>query len=247
MKKAIFSVLLIIFSSLFILTQSSLHLHAASWETVQFSQFNSIQELESEWNYFYPWGEDHNGTAHMVTDSSNLFIQNGVLTLRATKRSDGKYNSGAIYSKHIVKITDEHSDYSLEIRAKAPYQTGTWPAFWLTHAGSWIAEMDVMEYKGTNTNHQNTYDNGNWKTVKTTVNNPYDWHTYKVYFNKTSSTQVNIHYYIDGNWKAMHKANFVGKPFWVIANLQMEGSSGSPGPSYSPYYIDYIKIDRTSN
>ncbi|WP_204048867.1 hypothetical protein [Microbispora siamensis] len=48
---------------------------------------------------------------------------------------------------------------------------------------------------------------------------------------------MDIHYYIDGQWKAVHHARgFVGKPMWLIINLQMEDSSGSPGPSVSTYY-----------
>jgi len=221
-------------------------INAASWETVVNTEFNSISELESGWQYYYPWGQDHNGTAHMTKNTKNLYIQDGCLYLKATKRSDGEYDSGAIYAKHIVKITEQNPDYSLEIRAKVPNVKGTWPAFWLTHAGDWIAEMDVMEFKGDSVNWQNTYDNGSWQTVKTTVSNPGNWHTYKVYFNKINDTEVNVHYYVDGNWKAQHKAKFVNKPFWVIANLQMEGSSGSPGPGEATYAIDYIKIDRTT-
>ncbi|MEV7045890.1 hypothetical protein [Amycolatopsis sp. NPDC051061] len=31
-------------------------------------------------------------------------------------------------------------------------------------------------------------------------------------------------------------ANFTGKPMWLILNLQMEGSAGSPGPTSDTYY-----------
>jgi len=41
---------------------------------------------------------------------------------------------------------------------------------------------------------------------------------------------------LDGTWKAVHRANFVNKPMYVIINLQMEGSSGSPGPTSDTYY-----------
>ena len=52
-----------------------------------------------------------------------------------------------------------------------------------------------------------------------------------------NATDVDIHYYLDGNWVGQHRgANFVNKPFWLIINLQMEGSSGSPGPTADTIY-----------
>ncbi len=69
------------------------------------------------------------------------------------------------------------------------------------------------------------------------VSSPGSWHTYRAWITKVSATDVDIHYYVDGRWKAVHHARgFVGKPMWLITNLQMEGSSGSPGPSASTCY-----------
>ncbi|GAA3439011.1 hypothetical protein [Kutzneria kofuensis] len=49
---------------------------------------------------------------------------------------------------------------------------------------------------------------------------------------KVNNTDVDIRYFLDGVQRAVHHATgFVGKPMWVIINLQMEGSSGAPGPS----------------
>jgi galactan endo-beta-1,3-galactanase len=54
---------------------------------------------------------------------------------------------------------------------------------------------------------------------------------------KVNATDVDIHYYLDGQWKGQHRgSNFVGKPMWLIVNLQMEGSSGSPGPTAETTY-----------
>jgi hypothetical protein len=64
------------------------------------------------------------------------------------------------------------------------------------------------------------------------VANPGGWHQYRAWLTKVNNTDVDIHYYVDGVWKGQHRAaGFVGKPMWLILNLQMEGSSGSPGPS----------------
>ncbi|TCO26202.1 hypothetical protein EV652_10793 [Kribbella steppae] len=52
-----------------------------------------------------------------------------------------------------------------------------------------------------------------------------------------NATDVDIHYYLDGNWVGQHRgSNFVGKPMNIIINLQMEGASSSPGPTTDTYY-----------
>jgi hypothetical protein len=55
--------------------------------------------LESERNYRYPWGSDHNGTARMyasATDHNRVSLSGGVLTLKATRISWDEGNSGAV-------------------------------------------------------------------------------------------------------------------------------------------------------
>ena len=54
---------------------------------------------------------------------------------------------------------------------------------------------------------------------------------------KVNDVDVDIHFYIDGDWKAKHTGNFVGKPFHLIMNLQMEGSSGGNSPSGCTTYM----------
>ncbi len=55
------------------------------------------------------------------------------------------------------------------------------------------------------------------------VSSPGSWHTYRAWITKVSATDVDM---------AVHHARgFVGKPMLLIINLQVEGSSGSPGPS----------------
>jgi len=50
-------------------------------------------------------------------------------------------------------------------------------------------------------------------------------------------------------WKASHiGSNFVGKPMNLIINLQMEGSSGAPGPSGDTYFrARDVYVGRTAN
>src|SRR5687767_13414008 len=62
---------------------------AISWQTVyDGSTFTDYASLEANWNYLYPWGSDHNGTARMyasATDHSQVYIETpGVLTIKAS-------------------------------------------------------------------------------------------------------------------------------------------------------------------
>lgn len=232
-----------------------------TWEDVITpSAFNNKENLDAEFNYYYPWGRDHNGTARMYGYPDHVYPSGGVLTLTAVKITwdEGSstkdpylpihYHSGAVHAKDQIVVNDQFPNWEIKVEAQAPSTLGTWPAFWITGVNSWPPESDIMEFKGNNVCWQNTYD-GSWQTTKTTVSNPGSWHTYRIWMTKINSTDVDIHYYIDGVWKAKHTAkNFVNKPMWLILNLQMEGSSGSPGPTTSTTLkFRNIYVGRTRN
>jgi hypothetical protein len=216
-----------------------------AWETVlDGSSWNSRSALVSKWNYLYPWGATHNGSAKMVNSSTNLstlWIESpGTIVIKAypvSGQGNIHYYSAAIHAKQQVLVNDQYPNWEVRCDLQCPSARGTWPAFWLNGAWTWPPEADIAEFKGNNVNWQNTFrTSSDVSTVKTTVSSPGSWHTYKAWIQKVSSTNVQIHYYVDGVWKAQHTANFVGKPMNIIINLQMEGSSGTPGPSGDTYY-----------
>jgi beta-glucanase (GH16 family) len=228
---------------------------AATWETVLDGTFGSYGALEAAWNYRYPWGSDHNGTARMYAgpgDHSQVFIESGgVLVLRATPTTANegtssadphlpiRYHSGAVHAKQQITVSDRFPQWEVKGEFQAPSARGTWPAFWLTGATSWPPESDILEFKGDARNWFNTYQNaaGAWSNTIVTVSNPGGWHGYRAWIAQVTATDVDIHYYLDGTWVGRHRgANFVGKPLWLILNLQMEGSSGSPGPASATSY-----------
>ncbi|QKW05582.1 family 16 glycosylhydrolase [Streptomyces sp. NA04227] len=238
---------------------------AEAWETViDTGTFANYTALESTWNYLYPWGSDHNGTARMYASSSDhnhVYLESGgVLVLKASRidwdegssTSDPhlpiRYHSGAIHAKTEVVVNDQYPAWEVKGEFQAPSAHGTWPAFWLTGSNSWPPESDILEYKGSTTNWANTYDGG-WESTHVTVSNPEAWHSYRAWITKSSATDVNIDYYIDGEWIGRHQgANFVGAPMRIIINLQMEGSSGSSGPSGDTYYLARsLYVGRTNN
>ena len=219
------------------------HLKAAVWETViDASSLASYSAFESKWSYLYPWGSDHNGSARMVGsswDHSHIYLNGGVLSCKSTKVSglgNIHYYSGTIYAKKQVLVTDQYPNWEVRGDFQCESQRGTWPAFWLTGASSWPPESDIMEFKGNTNCWQNTFRTSSDVTSTiTAVSSPGSWHTYRVWIQKIDATNLQIHYYIDGVWKAQHTANFVGKPMWIILDYQMEGSSGSPGPNATTY------------
>ena len=237
---------------------------ATAWETLLDGSFASRSTLESAWNYLYPWGSDHNGTARMYassTDNNHLYLSpSGVLNLKASRITwdEGNsskdpylpihYHSAAIHAKRQVLVNDQFPNYEVRGEFQAPSAPGTWPAFWITGANGWPPESDILEYKGDNRNWFNTYDGG-WDNTIVSVSSPGSWHEYRIWMTKVSATNVEIHYYLDDVWKGAHVgSNFVGKAMNVIINLQMEGASGSSGPTGDTYYkAQNVYVGRTNN
>lgn len=245
-------------------------LHPASppgphgWETLLDStDFSGYAAFEAKWNYLYPWGNDHNGSARMVAGPRDhryvTLLPGGLLRIRAdyTMEDLGKssksphekirYYSGAIYAKDQVLVNDTYPVYEISGYFKAPVAKGTWPAFWITAVHGWPPEADILEYKGQDVNWQNTFIVANKaETVKTTIPDASTaWHRYSAVIRKVSDQDADIQYFIDGRPTAKHRCNLVSKPMWLIINLQMEGSSGGPGPKgETDYYIRDIVMRR---
>lgn len=109
------------------------------------TSFNSQADFDTDWNYLYPWGTDHNGGARM--DKAHVRLEGGTLTLTAERVSgqepashggtmiDIHYLSGAIHAKEIFNISPG-GGYDFAGEFKATTARGTWPAAWFS-AISW--------------------------------------------------------------------------------------------------------------
>ncbi|MBN1517870.1 RICIN domain-containing protein [Candidatus Sumerlaeota bacterium] len=190
--------------------------------------YEGSTDCGSGWSIGYPWGRTHNGTVYMAWCGDTMVaVQPGA--------NGYKYNSGASYSTTKLYMWSGDSSAGAQAYCSAPTATGTWPAFWITTEGAWTGEVDIAEWKGSGTVWQNTYD-GSWETKTTSSNNTY----YKVHMQLKSTadgeTDAWVWLYINGSWTATHTgSDFRNKNFWLIRNLQMEGSSGSPGPTSASY------------
>lgn len=224
------------------------------------TSFDDATKFAEHWNMFYPWGTDHNGSARMYEEQVSL-VGDGELKIRADRTEEWEgystadpwlrifYHSGAIHYKNHITVTDEEPYWIISGDFKVPTMVGSWPAFWITGAWNWPPEIDIMEFKGNSTNWQNTvtgpdWQNTSWQTTKTDVANAGDWHNYKLIMYKTSATDIAAELFIDGEKKATHHADFVGKPFWLIINMQMEGASGghASGPQHAEMYARNVYV-----
>ena len=216
------------------------HNQTEQWETIiDETSFDSKKSFNKNWNSFYPWGTDHNGSARMV--KPNILIDNGILELKASPLniSEGKsssqphlpitYHSGAIHAKHQITVTSEYPEYDISGDFMAPTDQGTWPAFWLTAVNGWPPESDILEFKGNAVNWQNTFITPkDVTTIKKLIPDASkEWHTYSVKLKYLDEEHTSITYFIDGDQTGIHYTNFSNKPLWLIINLQMEGSSGN--------------------
>jgi galactan endo-beta-1,3-galactanase len=191
-----------------------------------------LTQVHAAWNIGYPWGRTHNG---------NVYMTHGGDVMNATQPgSNGyKYNSGGSYST--VKLYAWSGDPTMGAQARCNVNSGNvrgvWPAFWFTTEGAWTGEVDIAEWKGNNNNSQNTYDGG-WEVTLTNSNNQvYKAHCWIV--GTTNNMRVDLS--INNVVKGQHTGNnFRNKNFWLIRNLQMEGSSGSPGPASAQYTVNGI-------
>ena len=118
------------------------------------------------------WGYDVGGNGggnnelqyYTNADPDNVFIKNGILTITSLQESMGgkQYTSTRLVSR-------DKGDFlygKIQVRAKVPAGTGTWPAIWLLNKNinedgsywdnlgfgttSWpfCGEIDIMEQKG---------------------------------------------------------------------------------------------------
>lgn len=234
------------------------------WETVlDSSSFKNYTAFEAQWNYLYPWGKDHNGSARMYaspTDHSQVTLENSILRLKASyiTADEGKsphnpyekirYHAGTVHAKQQITISNKYPVYEVGGYFKAPTTKGTWPAFWLTAVKGWPPETDILEFKGDSLNWQNTFIVPNKaNTAKQAIPDAAtQWHHYKAVLKKVNATDIDIYYYLDNQLTGVHRCNFMNKPMWLIINLQMEGSSGGPGPQTdTDYFIKEVLVRRS--
>ena len=124
--------------------------------------FDGTSLDKTKWNPTYNWGPTHNHRAYCAEE--NVIVSDGTLKLKGEKKvhpnANGKkakfnnkeipvdYTSGAIDTKNHFEVKYGY----IEGRFKAPWQKGTWPAFWTLQDG-WPPEIDILEIPASRKQH----------------------------------------------------------------------------------------------
>jgi len=217
-------------------------------------EFSGTALDTSKWNYelgYYinddpnSWGWGNNELEHYTNSTQNVFVQNGVLNLKAINDPKSfpqdpnryaQYSSGKINTKGHMSIQYGRVD----IRAKLPTGNGLWPALWMLPVdsvyGAWAAsgEIDIMEAKGRlpGTASGAVHFGGQWP-VNRYISGEYhfpqgqtfanDFHVYSVVWEED-----NVKWYVDGK-------------FFLKVNRSQWYSAGAPNnpnaPFDQPFYL----------
>lgn len=222
-------------------------------------EFDTNTLNTNNWSYDIGVGDNGwgNGEAQFYTDApSNVTVSNGNLVITAKAETFGgrNYTSARLKSENKFEFTYG----KVEVRAKLPEGSGTWPAIWLLGANydqpgfTWPAcgEIDIMEHKGNEPNviHGTLHYPGNsaGNANGTTVNVPNVSSEFKVY--SVIWSEASIRFFVDGQlFKTF--ANNTAVPFnhdfFIILNVAMGGTFGgniAPGFSQSAMEIDYVRV-----
>jgi beta-glucanase (GH16 family) len=210
------------------------------------------------WNTCYAYFVPATGCANFgnpVRDAwylpSGDKVSGGVLHLVATaKPTKGQTKTGAPltypYTSGMVTTMKSFSfTYGyVQIVAKIPGGTGTWPALWLLPTSeTWPPEIDIMENFGSTHTIRTTvfwsaagaYDYAD-KTARSSSNLTAGYHTYGLLWKPNSLT-----WYLDGKVIDRYTGNHVpDQPMYLLANLAIDGKA----PPKSTFSISSVEIYR---
>ncbi|KAJ3866469.1 endo-beta-1,3-galactanase [Lentinula novae-zelandiae] len=203
----------------------------AATTVIPSTSFSSYTTLEQYWAYLYPWGSDHNGSARMVGNSSyheNIVIASSTLSLIATP------TSGAVPPTSTANPNPAIHYASGTIYAKEQITVTSANSYTIT--GEFSAPTTFGE-----------------NLVSDIVPWPSDlsFHSLKAVLTaESNNVDVRIDFYMDDELKTTQfGSGFVGAALWLPTHpLQMEGSSGSPGPTgTTTYMIRNVEITRSGD
>lgn len=143
------------FIIIFISISFNYPLHAQIWELKWSDEFE-VPGLpdNTKWGYDVGGGGWGNNELQYYTNArlENARVENGVLIIEAIKELYGGRNYTS--ARLITKYKGDWKYGRIEVRAKLPGGTGSWPAIWMLPTdweyGGWPSsgEIDIMEYVG---------------------------------------------------------------------------------------------------
>ena len=200
-------------------------------------------------------GRYHNIAYLNYNLDENILFENGMLRLRAEKKSTMGFDPPGLYQYSGALIsTDGRFEFKygyVEMRAKYPGGRGVWPVFWLMpQTPAWPPEFDIAEYYAGSSIMHHGLCHGDVRDPKwdSTVDKESaaeaDFHTYALEW-----TPGRAVWYEDGAVKKIVEADYVPDvAMYVILN---NGVSSHIGPSGQPneatvfpnfFEIDYVRV-----
>jgi len=198
------------------------------------------------------WG--NNELEYYTSRTDNAVVSNGTLKIIAKKES---YNGSAYTSARLLTKGLYSFEYGkIEVRARLPAGTGTWPGIWMLGnniiTAGWPAcgEIDIMEQNGNQKNtiygtmhypqQKGQYGDGGTTTISTAST---DFHRYAAIWSAASiqlSVDDVVYYTLPNNSSYPFNQNF-----FIILNLAMGGNFGGtvdPAFSTDQMEIDYVRV-----
>jgi beta-glucanase (GH16 family) len=210
----------------------------------------------STWGTCYPWFVGTSGCTNFGNTTQDVWylpsgdeVSGGALHLVATARPTAgftKSDSSKTYPYSSGMVTTRKSfDFKygyVQVVAKLPGGTGTWPALWLLPTTRrWPPEIDIMENWGSEHRIQTTFiwSGGGtveqaFKTLVSSSSLSSRYHTYGLLWEPGSLT-----WYLDGKVVDTYTGrNVPRQPMYFLANLAIDG----PAASGSSFSIRSVKI-----
>jgi hypothetical protein len=209
----------------------------------------------SKWGYDTGgggWG--NNELEYYTSRPDNAIVSNGTLKIIAKKES---YNGSAYTSARMLSQNKFSFQYGkIEIRAKLPAGTGTWPGIWMLGSNfataGWPAcgEIDIMEQNGSSKNtiygtmHYPTQKSPNGDGGTTTITTASsDFHRYAAIWSASSIQLLvdDVVYYTLPNTSGLP----FNQNFFIILNVAMGGNFGGtvdPAFTTDQMEIDYVRV-----
>ncbi|MFE0730236.1 beta-glucanase [Streptomyces antibioticus] len=101
-----------------------------------------------QWVAGRSWAYPHGGPVNPGDDKLDYLVEDPAYsrsgTFRATRRRDGRWNTGLLTTEGSEEAFTVRAGDVLEARVRLPYEAGAWPAIWTWRDGD--QEIDVFEY-----------------------------------------------------------------------------------------------------
>jgi beta-glucanase (GH16 family) len=260
MTKKLTTILLISVCALFLINKTN----AQCWQLVWSDEFDGTTLNTDIWTYEVNGdGGGNNELQYYTSDTDNLWLEDGILTIKAIKENylDKAYTSARINTNK--KYMFQYG--KIEARMKLPYGQGIWPACWMLGeslgTAGWPAcgEIDIMEMIGgtaAGKSDKTVYSTLHWFDVEhkqygTSYTLPSGrfadaYHTFSVEWNATTLKTYcdGIQYYVI-NLSPEVLSEFRQK-FFIILNLAVGGNwPGAPDATTvfpQTLQVDYIRV-----